>query len=126
MLCRGVRGATSVESDSAAAIVSATRELLLQVVEANNMSVEDIASVLFTATPDLTAAFPARAARELGWQHVPLLDAQEIPVPGSLRRCVRVLIHWNTCKSQADIQHVYLRDARSLRPDLERPLQNDR
>jgi chorismate mutase len=118
MPCRGVRGATSAENDSAAAILSATRELLMEMAAANSIGTEDIASVVFTATPDLTAAFPARAARELGWQHVPLLDAQEIPVPGSLPRCIRVLIHWNTAKSQADIQHVYLREARSLRPDL--------
>jgi len=88
-------------------------------VEANHVAVADIASIVFTVTPDLTAAFPARAARELGWKHVPLLDAQEVPVPGSLPRCVRVLMLWNTARSQEEIQHVYLRDARSLRPDLQ-------
>jgi len=82
------------------------------------VAIEDVASAFFTVTPDLTTAFPARAARELGWQHVALLDAQEIPVPGSLPRCVRVLIHWNTDKPQAEIRHVYLRGAASLRPDL--------
>jgi chorismate mutase len=86
---------------------------------ANGLAAEDIASVLFTATHDLTAAFPAQAARELGWQHVPLLDAQEIPVPGSLPRCVRVLLHWNTERSQSEVRHVYLRGAALLRPDLE-------
>jgi chorismate mutase len=80
--------------------------------------IQDIASAFFTVTSDLTAAFPARAAREMGWQHVALLDAQEIPVPGSLSRCVRVLIHWNTEKPQAEIRHVYLRGATALRPDL--------
>jgi chorismate mutase len=87
-------------------------------VMANGIEIEDIASALFTTTADLSSAFPARAARELGWQHVPLLDAQEIPVPGSLPRCVRVLLHWNTDKPQADIRHVFLRGAASLRPDL--------
>jgi chorismate mutase len=87
-------------------------------VEANGLAIEDVASALFTATPDLTAAFPAQAARELGWQHVPLLDAQEIPVPGSLPRCVRVLIIWNTGTPQSEVQHVYLGSAAALRPDL--------
>lgn len=118
MPCRGIRGATTVESNAAAAILGATRELLARIVEANAVSAEDIASALFTVTHDLTAAFPAQAARELGWQHVALLDAQEIPVPDSLPRCVRVLIHWNTDKPQAAIHHVYLHGAASLRPDL--------
>ncbi|MGC8787226.1 MAG: chorismate mutase [Anaerolineae bacterium] len=118
MACRGVRGATTVENNSAAEILTATRELLTQMVTANAMDVEDIASVFFTVTPDLTAVFPAQAARELGWQHVALLDALEIPVPGSLPKCVRVLILWNTEKPQAAIRHVYLRGAAVLRPDL--------
>ena len=118
MGCRGIRGATTVEIDAADAIVAATRELLVRMVEANGVAVADIASAIFTVTLDLTAAFPARAARELGWRHVPLLDAQEVPVPGSLPRCVRVLILWNTELSQEEILHVYLRDAGSLRPDL--------
>ena len=118
MGCRGIRGATTVETDSAAAIVDATRELLVRMVEANDVAVADIASAIFTVTLDLTAAFPARAARELGWRYVPLLDAQEVPVPGSLPRCVRVLILWNTERSQEEIRHVYLRDAKPLRPDL--------
>jgi chorismate mutase len=119
MGCRGIRGATTAETDSAAAILAATRELLARMVEANEVAVSDIASILFTVTPELTAAFPARAARELGWKYVPLLDAQEVPVPGSLPRCVRVLMLWNTERSQEEIQHVYLRDAGSLRPDLQ-------
>jgi chorismate mutase len=118
MPCRGIRGATSVASDTAEEILTATRELLAHIVEANQVRPEDIASVLFTVTPDLSAAFPARAARELGWQHVPLLDAQEVPVPGSLPRCIRVLLHWNTATAQEKVRHVYLRDAASLRPDL--------
>lgn len=116
--CRGIRGATTVEHDSATVILEATRELLDRIVEANGVAVEDLASAFFTVTPDLTAAFPAAAARDLGWQHVALLDAQEIPVPGSLPRCVRVLLHWNTGTPPAEIRHVYLRGAASLRPDL--------
>jgi len=118
MPCRGIRGATTVETDSTAAILTATRELLEHIIEANHVATEDVAGVLFTVTQDLTAAFPAQAARELGWQHVPLLHAQEIPVPGSLPRCMRVLLLWNTRKSQAQIHHIYLRGAVVLRPDL--------
>jgi len=125
MPCRGIRGATTVETDSAAAILAATRELLTRIVEANDVAIEDIASAFFTVTPDLTTAFPAQAARELGWRHVPLLDVQEITVPGSLPRCVRVLIHWNTDKPQAEICHVYLRGAVSLRQDLENGGESD-
>jgi chorismate mutase len=116
--CRGIRGATTVEVDTAEAILAATAELLAQLVEANQVDPRDVASAQFTVTPDLTAAFPARAARDLGWRQVPLLDAQEIPVPGSLARCVRVLVHWNTDKLQSEIRHVYLRGAAELRPDL--------
>jgi chorismate mutase len=107
-----------VEADSVAAILQATRQLLVRMVEANSIEVADIASAFFTVTPDLKAAFPARAARDLGWRHVALMDAQEIPVPGSLPRCLRVLIHWNTGKPQEAIQHIYLAGAASLRPDL--------
>ena len=120
MRCRGVRGATTVEENTAGAILAATSELLALIVEANDLKVEDVASAIFTTTPDLTAAFPARAAREIGWRDVALLDAQEIPVPGSLERCIRVLIHWNTEKSAAEIKHVYLKGAQALRPDRTR------
>lgn len=119
MPCRGIRGATTVEADSVAAILEATRQLLARLIEANTVDVADIASAIFTVTPDLSAAFPAQAARELGWHHVALLDAQEIPVPGSLPRCIRVLVHWNTTTPQQEIRHVYLRRAASLRPDLQ-------
>jgi chorismate mutase len=124
MPCRGIRGATTVEDDDAEAILFATRELLTRMVQANVVELGDIASVLFTTTPDLSAAFPARAARELGWQHVPLLDAQEIPVPGSLPCCIRVLIHWNTDRDQQHVKHIYLRGAASLRPDLGQEVEN--
>jgi chorismate mutase len=124
MPCRGIRGATTVETDSADAILTATRELLTCIVETNGVAAKDVASAFFVVTPDLTAAFPAQAARQLGWQQVPLLDAQAIPVPGGLPRCVRVLIHWNTEKEQAQVCHVYLRDAVSLRPDLANKTEN--
>jgi chorismate mutase len=106
-----------VEENTAKAILAATSELLGLIVEANDLETEDVASAIFTTTPDLTAAFPARAAREMGWQDVALLDVQEILVPGSLERCIRVLIHWNTGKSAAEIKHVYLKGAQALRPD---------
>ena len=122
MICRGVRGATTVEADEREAILAATRELLQAMAQANGIQPEDLAAILFTCTPDLTAAFPAEAARGLGWTQVPLLDAQEVPVPGALPRCIRVLMLWNTERTQAEVRHVYLRGARSLRPDLAPPL----
>lgn len=116
--CRGIRGATTVEANDAQAILAATRELLSALVEANGLDVDDLASAIFSLTPDLNAAFPAAAARQLGWTRVPLFDVQEVPVPGSLPRCLRVLLHWNTDRSAAEVVHVYLRGARALRPDL--------
>jgi chorismate mutase len=119
MSVRGIRGATTVEQNDAAAILEATRELLQAMLEANaSLKTEDLASAIFTLTPDLDAVFPARAARQMGWTDVPLMCAQEIPVPGGLPHCIRVLLHWNTDVPQADIQHVYLRQAVGLRPDL--------
>lgn len=118
LCCRGVRGAITVESNTPEAILQATRELLLAMAEANGITPADIASIIFTVTPDLNAAYPAQAARELGWRHTPLMCATEIPVPAGLPRCVRVLMHWNTEKRQEEIVHVYLRDAQTLRPDL--------
>ena len=117
MHCRGIRGATTAEEDTAEAILAATRELLALIIEANDLKMEDVASAIFTTTPDLTAAFPAQAARATGWQDVALLDTQEIPVPDSLERCIRVLIHWNTERGAAEVRHVYLRGAQALRPD---------
>lgn len=118
LCCRGVRGAITVESNAREAILEATRELLQAMAEANGIQPADIASIIFTITSDLNAAYPAQAARELGWRHTPLMCAMEIPVPAGLPRCVRVLIHWNTEKNQEEIIHVYLRDAQTLRPDL--------
>jgi chorismate mutase len=121
MAVRGVRGATTVEIDSEEAVLSATGELLLALLEANpGMRAGDIASAWFTATPDLQAAFPAQAARQLGWTETALMCAQEMQVRGGLERCIRVLLHWNTDAGQGDVRHVYLREARKLRPDLEK------
>ncbi len=117
MYCRGVRGAITVEENTAEAILGATQELLEQIVAANDMAAEDVASVLFTTTPDLNAIFPARAAREMGWRDVALLCTHEMAVPGGIPRCIRVLIHWNTEKRQDEIKHIYLREAKRLRPD---------
>jgi chorismate mutase len=118
MTMRGVRGATTAEANTRAAILDATRELLQSLVRVNQMGVSDIVSAYFTVTADLDAAFPARAARELGWKQVALLDAQAPRVEGDLSRCIRVLIHWNSDRPAVETVNVYLREARQLRPDL--------
>ncbi|NOY99587.1 MAG: chorismate mutase [Chloroflexi bacterium] len=119
MFVRGIRGAVNVPANTKEDILTVTRELLRAILDANpELTPEDIGSAFFTATPDLDAAHPALAARQLGWTEVPLLCAQEIPVPDSLPRCIRVLIHWNTDRPQNKIRHVYLREAARLRPDL--------
>jgi chorismate mutase len=118
MSYRGIRGATDVETNDADTIIAATRELLRRIAAANDVQAEDVASVIFTATPDLNAAYPARAAREMGWINVPLLCMQEMVVPGSLPCCIRVLMLWNTDRPPEQIRHVYLGRARALRPDL--------
>ena len=115
---RGIRGATTVAEDTPEAILDATEELVREIVAANSIEAEDVASALFTVTPDLHAEFPAAAARRMGWTMVPLLNFTEIGVPGRLQRCIRVLVHVNTERSQKEIVHIYLRDAVSLRPDL--------
>ncbi|HLB37231.1 MAG TPA: chorismate mutase [Gemmatimonadales bacterium] len=117
MPVRGIRGATTVERDTREDILAATRELLAAMVEANRIEPDDIASALFTTSPDLSGDYPARAARELGWSTVPLLGATEMQVPGALARCIRVLLHVNTARHPTSIKHIYLRDARALRPD---------
>ncbi len=116
---RGIRGATTVEADEPEQILEATRELLADMLRANEIDdFEVIASIFFTTTPDLRSTFPAEAARELGMNMVPLICNQEIPVPNRLPRCVRVMMQVNTRKGQREMKHVYLREARSLRPDL--------
>jgi chorismate mutase len=119
MPIRGIRGATTVSADVPDLILQATRELLEAILEENEgMQPEDVASAIFTVTDDLTSTFPAQAARQMGWELVPMLCGQEIPVPNSLPRVIRVLVHWNTEIPQSEITHVYLRDAVRLRPDL--------
>jgi chorismate mutase len=115
--CRGIRGATTASANTAEAILSATRELLSRLIEQNDVREDDIASVFFTVTDDLDAQHPALAARQLGWHDAALLCAREIPVPGSLGRCIRVLMHVNTERSAWQIRHVYLREAVELRPN---------
>lgn len=119
MSIRGIRGATTVSADTPDLILEATRELLEAILEANeSMRPEDVGSAIFTMTEDLASTFPAQAARQMGWGLVPMMCAREIPVPGSLPRVIRVLVHWNTETPQDGITHVYLRDAVKLRPDL--------
>jgi chorismate mutase len=119
MPVRGVRGATTIIEDTAEAVLLATREMLLAILEANPaLQPTDIASAVFTVTEGIRSVYPAQAARALGWEEVPLMCAQEIPVPGSVKNCIRVLISWNTDLAQSEVHHVYLRDAVHLRPDL--------
>ncbi|CCF84034.1 chorismate mutase [Nitrolancea hollandica] len=115
--CRGIRGATTADRNTAEDILEATRELLAVLIEVNEIAVDDVASVIFTTTPDLNATFPAVAAREYGWDGVPLICSHEMNVPGMLDHVVRVLIHVNTEKPASEIRHVYLRRARDLRPE---------
>jgi chorismate mutase len=118
MMCRGVRGATTVENDTRDEILTATRQLLALMIRTNNIEADDVASAIFSTTPDLNAEFPALAARQLGWTDVPLLCTHELGVPGALPKCIRILVHWNTQKSQKEIQHIYIKEAVRLRPDL--------
>jgi chorismate mutase len=118
MPCRGVRGATTVEANTREEILQATRQLLALMIRLNGIDPADVASAIFTTTPDLNAEFPALAARQLGWLDVALICAHEMNVPGALPRCIRVLVHWNTEKPASEIVHVYIKGAASLRPDL--------
>jgi chorismate mutase len=119
MTTRGIRGAITITADEKEQVLSATQELLNTILEANpELKMEDIASALFTVTEDIVSAYPALAVRQFGWDQVPMMCAREIPVPGSLPLCIRVLIHWNTDAPQKEIKHVYLREAVALRPDL--------
>ncbi|MEE8362863.1 MAG: chorismate mutase [Dehalococcoidia bacterium] len=115
---RGVRGATTAEANTRAAILEATRDLLQRVIEANGIDSDDVAYAYFSTSPDLQAEFPAVAAREMGWVTVPLICGHDMAVPDSLARCVRILILWNTEKAQSEIQHLYLREAAGLRRDI--------
>lgn len=116
---RGIRGAITVDRNDREAIIEATRELVQEMIERNGVAIDDIASVIFTVTEDLNAEFPAVGGRLAGLSQVPLMCATEIAVPGSQPRCLRVLMHVNTKLPQHAIRHVYLREAKALRPDLE-------
>ena len=118
MYCRGIRGATTVERNEREEILAATKELLGLLIQQNELRAGDVASAIFTMTGDLDAEFPALAAREMGWTNVPLMCTREIPVPGSLGKCIRILLHVNTTRSAAEIRHVYIRGAVHLRPEF--------
>jgi chorismate mutase len=117
---RAIRGATQVDTDDRDAIIDATAELVRAVLDRNDVAPEDLVSVIFTATPDLTAEFPAYAARAIGITDVPLLCASEIDVPGAMPRVIRLLAHVESERRRADVRHVYLRGAQALRTDLPR------
>lgn len=115
MWCRGIRGATTVDNNTKEDILSAGKELLQKMIEANGIVPENVACAIFTTTPDLDAEFPAAAARQLGWSNTALLCAQEMNVPNSLKKCLRILILYNTEKSADEIVHVYIKGATSLK-----------
>jgi chorismate mutase len=115
--CRGIRGATTAIANTAEDILEATVELMQALIALNDLNTEDVASAIFTTTPDLNATFPAVAAREIGWNQVPLMCSHEMDVPASLQKAVRVLIHVNTTRTASEIRHVYLKDAGQLRPE---------
>ena len=118
MPIRGVRGAITVKRNSKKEIIASTERLLRKIISANKIKIENIASAIFSATADLNAEFPAVAARNLGWIYTPLLCTYEIDVPGSVKKCIRILLHINTKMKQKNIKNVYLGNAKKLRPDL--------
>jgi chorismate mutase len=117
IVCRGIRGATTAAANTAEDILEATQELVEVLIGLNDLKSEDIASAIFTTTPDLTAMFPASAARSFGWTEVPMVCTHEMAVPGSLEKAIRVLVHVNTTKGTSDIRHVYLKGAKQLREE---------
>ncbi len=117
-MVRALRGATTVENNDEQLILDATAELLKLMVTANEINTKDIISVVFSITSDLNAAFPAAAARQLGWTDIALLDTAQADVPGSLERCIRVLMHFNTEKQNDELKYIYLKEAKKLRPDI--------
>ena len=118
MSVRAVRGAIQVDEDDREQVLEATTELLTAVLDRNAISPDDLISVVFTATPDLTSEFPAYAARQMGFVDVPLLCASEIAVPGAMPRVLRVLAHVETDLPRAQVKHAFLRGAAALRRDL--------
>lgn len=117
MAVRGIRGATVAKANTVDDILRSTTELLTELIQQNAIDIDEVASIFFSVTTDLTAVFPAVAARQMGFFHTPLFCLTEIPVPDSLTQCIRILIHLNTDKQQVDMHHVYLNDAEVLRPD---------
>ncbi len=117
-ICRGVRGAVPVRANTPDEILRAADRLLRLLIEKNGIHQDDVSSAIFTTTKDVNAEYPAIAARKLGWRGVAMLCGHEMEVPHGLQACLRILIHWNTDKSPQDIVHVYLEEARSLRPDM--------
>ena len=118
LMVRGLRGATTVDADTVEQVTQRSQELVLRLMERNDLVEDDLVSVLFTATADVTSIFPATAIREIGFGAVPLLCAAEIAVPGAMPRCIRVLLHVHTTKTKHEIHHVYLHGAQGLRDDL--------
>ena len=116
-VCRGIRGATTASANTAEDILEATHEMMRALIVLNDLQPEHVVSAIFTTTQDLTATFPALAARNIGWLEVPLMCSHEMNVPGALLKCVRVMLHVNTSKSAAEIKHVYLKGASQLRPE---------
>lgn len=117
IVCRGIRGATTANANTAEDILEATQEMVLALIDLNDIASDDIASAIFTTTTDLTAMFPAMAARSFGWTEVPMVCSHEMAVPGALTKAIRVLVHVNTTRSPSEIRHVYLKDAKQLRPE---------
>jgi chorismate mutase len=117
LVCRGVRGATTIENNTPEEILKGTRELLALMIRFNGIDPDDVASAIFTTTSDVNAAFPALAARQLQWSDVALMCGHELDVPGSLKKCIRILLHWNTTKTSSEIRHVYIKGAARLRPE---------
>lgn len=115
---RAIRGAVTVEDNDAAEIIKESKTLLKEIIDRNDLKREDIISIIFTVTRDLDAAFPAVAARQIGLTDISLMCMNEISVPGSLEKCIRVMLHFNTDKSNSEIKHIYLKNAKILRPDL--------
>jgi chorismate mutase len=118
LMVRGLRGATTVDEDTAAQVTARSQELMRELMARNELVEDDVVSIVFTATPDVTSIFPAAAIREIGFGAVPLLCASEIAVPGSMPRCIRVLMHVYTTRTRDEIHHVYLHGAQGLRDDL--------
>lgn len=117
LVCRGVRGATTIEANTQEEVLKGTRELLALMIRLNGIEPQDVASAIFTTTSDIDAAFPAVAARQLNWSEVALMCGHELDVPGALRKCIRILVHWNTTKTSSEVCHVYIKGAAKLRPE---------